>query len=149
MAGIERRLAEHRVIGLDTAVFIYHFESHPKYLGLTTAVLDSIQAGQQQAIASTILIMELTVHPWRNRQPNVARQYEALLVNFPNLVLHNVTRETARKAAQLRADYNLRPADTLHVATALVGKATAFVTNDKQLMRLAPLIEPIILDEFV
>lgn len=144
MAGIEQRLAGHQVIGLDTAVFIYHFEAHPDYLGLTTAVLNNIQAGQQQAIASTIVIMELTVHPWRNRQPNVARQYEALLANFPNLTLHDVTRETARKAAQLRADYNLRPADALHVATALVHGATAFVSNNRQLARLESVIEPII-----
>ena len=149
MAGIEQRLAEHRVIGLDTAVFIYHFEAHRDYLGLTTAVLNSIQAGQQQAVGSVILIMELTVLPWRNHQPNVARQYEALLANFPNLKLYDVTRETARKAAQLRADYNLCPADALHVATALVNGATAFVSNDRQLARLEPIIEPIILAEFV
>ena len=36
---------------------------------IATAVLNSIQVGQQQAVASTIVIMELTVHPWRNRQP--------------------------------------------------------------------------------
>jgi predicted nucleic acid-binding protein len=149
MANIRERLANHKIIGLDTAVFIYHFEAHPTYLGLTTAVLNNIQSGAQRGIISTVLLMELTVHPWRNKQPNAARQYETLLVNFPNLRMADVTRETARKAAQLRAEYNLRPADALHVATALINGATAFVSNDRQLVRLEPMIEPFVLDDFV
>ena len=149
MADIRQRLADHAIVGLDTAVFIYHFEAHPTYLGLTTAVLNNVQSGVQQGVISTVLLMELTVHPWRSKQPNAARQYEALLVNFPNLLMADITRETARKAAQLRAKYNIRPADALHVATALVNGATAFVSNDKQLARLSPIIEPLILNEFL
>jgi predicted nucleic acid-binding protein len=79
----------------------------------------------------------------------VARQYEALLVNFPNLKLVSVTREVARQAAQLRAKYNLRPADALQVATAMVSDATAWVSNDRQLARLEPAIEVINLEDFV
>ncbi len=148
MADIGRLTAEHNIIGLDTSVFIYHFESHPRYLELTTAVLDNVEAGRQQAVISTVLLMELTVYPWRRVQPQMARRYEALLVNFPNLRMVNVTRATARQAAKLRAEFNVRPADALHVATALVHGATAFVTNDKQLKRLVPLIVPIVLEDF-
>lgn len=75
MAGIERQLARHRVIGLDTSIFIYHLEAHPRYLPLTTLLLKSVQAGDRQAVVSTVALMELTVHPWRLDQPEVARQY--------------------------------------------------------------------------
>jgi RecA-family ATPase len=59
-----------------------------------------------------------------------------------------VTRDVARRAAQLRARYRLRPADALQMATALVHGATAFVTNDRQLTRLAPVLDIITLDDF-
>ena len=68
---------------------------------------------------------------------------------FPHLTLMDVTRDVARRAAQLRARYRLRPADALQVATALVHEATAFVSNDRQLARLAPTLDVIILDDFL
>ncbi|MFQ5614633.1 MAG: type II toxin-antitoxin system VapC family toxin, partial [Anaerolineae bacterium] len=67
----------------------------------------------------------------------------------PNLYLADVTRDVARKAAQLRAGYNFRPADALQVATALVHQATAWLSNDRALKRLAPALDVILLDEFL
>ena len=76
------------------------------------------------------------------------RDYEVLVVHFPHLTLADVTRDVARRAAQLRARYRLRPADGLQVATALVHGATAFVTNDRQLRPLMPVLDIFILDDF-
>lgn len=146
MGRLSERLATHTIIGLDTAVFIYHLEAHPVYLPVTKELLAGIEAGRWRAITSTVTIMELTVRPWQLHRPAVARAYEALLVNFPNLILADVTRDVARRAAQLRARYRLRPADALQVATALVHEATAFVTNDQGLVRLSPALDIVILD---
>jgi len=115
---------------------------------LIQELLAGVQAGRQTAITSTITVMELTVRPWQVGQPAVAREYEALLIHFPHLALADVTRDVARRAAQLRVRYRLRPADALQVATALVHGATAFVTNDRQLTRLSPVLDIIILDNF-
>jgi predicted nucleic acid-binding protein len=149
MASLEQRIATHPVIGLDTSVFIYHFEAHPKYLPLTRVILKRVQSGQCIGIVSTVAMMELTVHPWRLNRADIARQYEVLLVNFPNLKLSDVTREVARGAARLRARYNLRPADALQVATAIVEGATLWVSNDKKLKKIEPELEAILLDEFI
>jgi predicted nucleic acid-binding protein len=148
VAGIEQQLADHDIIGLDTSVFIYHLEAHPRYLPVTTQLLNGVYAGHRQAVISTAALMELTVHPWRSNRSDVARQYEALLVNFPHLRLVDVTRDVARQAAQLRAGFNLRPADALQVATALVCQATAVITNDKQLSCVEPLLAVMLLDDF-
>lgn len=144
---ITTRLAGHTVIGLDTVVFIYHLEAHPRYLPLTQELLTGVQAGRWFAVTSTITLMEVTVRPWQLDRPAVAREYEALLAHFPHLTLADVTRDVARRAAQLRARYRLLPADTLQIATALVHGATAFVTNDRQLMRLAPFLDVVVLDD--
>lgn len=149
MATFEQALALHAVVGLDTGVFIYHLETHPRYHPLTTRLLNGIQAGERQAVVSVVSLMELTVHPWRHSRPMVARHYEMILLNFPNLRLADVTREVARRAAQLRASYTVRPADALLVATALLNQATAYVTNDQELTRLNPLLAVLVLDDFV
>jgi predicted nucleic acid-binding protein len=143
-----KQLVNHNIVGLDTSIFIYHFEAHPRYLPLTQKLLTGVQAGQWTAITSIITVMELTVHPWQMGRSSVAREYEALLIHFPNLTLVDVNRDVARRAAQLRAHYNVRPADALQVATALLEGATTFVTNDRKLTRLSQEIEIIVLDDF-
>lgn len=148
-ANLAERLAAHQIIGLDTSIFIYHFEAHSRYLPLTWHILDDVAAGRRNGVVSTVTLMELTVHPWRTGRPDVARHYEALLVNFPNLKLIDVTREIARQAAQLRAKYNVRPADALLVATALLNEATVWVSNDRKLKQVEPEIEVVLLDDYV
>lgn len=149
MVDLKQSLINHSRIGLDTAVLIYHLEGHTTYLPLTKIVLDSIQSGQCAAVISTMVIMELTVPAWRANRSDIARQYEALLANFPNLEIVDVTRDVARQAARLRAIYGLRPADALQVASSLVYGATLWVSNDKQLKRLKPEIDILILDDFL
>ncbi|NOX62003.1 MAG: type II toxin-antitoxin system VapC family toxin [Chloroflexi bacterium] len=141
-----RRLQPHAIIGLDTVVFIYHFEAHPAYSPLTMAALSRIQEGHQQGVTSTITLMELTMRPWQLAREAVAHHYETLLVNFPNLRLVDIDRQVARRAAQLRARYRVRPADALQIAAALVHGAGAFLTNDHRLSRLNPIIDIIQLD---
>jgi len=148
MERLREQLAGHAVIGLDTSIFIYHLAAHPRYQPLTQELLAGIQVGRQTAITSTVTVMELTVRPWQIGRPAVGREYETLLVHFPHLTLADVTRDVARRAAQLRARHRLRPADALQVATALVHGATAFVTNDRRLRRLKPVLDIIILDDF-
>ena len=153
MAGAIGRLTAslqaHEIIGLDTSIFIYHFEAHPRYLPLTTLALSGVAQGDQQGVTSVITLMELTVRPHQLGRPAVAQHYEALLSHFPNLLLADVDRSVARRAAALRARYRVRPADALQVAASLVHHATAFLTNDRGLARLNPLLDVILLDDFL
>lgn len=146
---VEQALDPHNLIGLDTSIFIYHFEAHPQYLPLTSKILVSIQSGRREGIVSVVTLMELTVLPYRTNRPQIAAEYEALLNHFPNLSIVEVNRNIARRAAQLRGSYKIRPADALLVATALESGATAFATNDKALESLSPLIDILILDSFL
>ena len=149
MVNIRQRLARHLLVGLDTSVWIYHFEGHPRYAKLVRTVLEAVKTGQPQAIVSVVTLMELTVRSYRLNQPVVANHYEAVLRRFPNTRLVDTTPTVARRAAQLRATYSLLPADALQVATSIVAGATAWITNDQALRRLAPVIEIIVLDDLL
>lgn len=144
---IVERLTAHTTVGLDTSVFIYQLEAHPDYLPITQTLFTGVQAGRWAAITSTITLMELTVRPWQIGRPAVAREYETLLVHFPHLTILDVTRDVARRAAQLRAEYRLRPADALQIGTAIIHGATAFVSNDRALLRVAPTLEIVMLEQ--
>ncbi|MBN1936320.1 MAG: type II toxin-antitoxin system VapC family toxin [Anaerolineae bacterium] len=149
MGRLDERLAAHKTLGLDCCIFIYHVEAHPGYLPLTRELLDGVESGRWQAVVSTIALMELTVRPWQAGRPAAARAYEALLAHFPHLTLVDVTRDVARRAAQLRARYAIPPVDALHAASVLVHGATAFVSNDRRLARLAPELDVVILDDLI
>jgi predicted nucleic acid-binding protein len=144
---LQDRLSGHTRLGLDTPVFIYHLEQHPRYSALTRVLLSEIESGQRTACTSVVTLMELTVRPWQLDRPDVVRSYETALARFPNLALADVTRDIARQAAQLRAAYRLRPADALQAATALVCGATLFVTNERTLGRLEPAIAILVLED--
>lgn len=142
------RLFSMQRIGLDTAIFIYHLEANERYLPLTKALFNLVQAGEALAVTSTVTLMEVTVRPWQLGQEAVARQYETLLTNFPNLRIVDFDRTISRRAAQLRACYRVRPADAIQLATAIISEADVFVSNDLALGRVQPEIEIVLLEEF-
>jgi predicted nucleic acid-binding protein len=146
MGRIAENLTGCKVVGLDTPVFHYHFESHPDYSPLTKELLDGAERGRWEGVTSIITLMETTVHPWHAGREDVARKYEALLVNFPHLTFAPVDREVACTAAQLRARFQVQPPDALQVAAALVHGAQTFVTNDKHLEWLGSLLRIVLLD---
>jgi predicted nucleic acid-binding protein len=144
-----KRLARAKVIGLDTPLFIYFLENSTRYGELARITINGIEKGRWQGITSTITLMEITVRPWQLGLEAAAREYEAVLVHFPNLSIVDVDRNVARAAAQLRAKYTISPPDALQVAASLSFGAKAFLTNDKRLSKLQELIDIVVLDDFV
>lgn len=149
MDEFSKRLSKAKVIGLDTSVFIYFLENNPKYGPLARITINGIENGKWEGVTSTITLMEITVRPWQIGQESIAREYEAILVHFPNLSVVDVDRDVARTAAQLRAKYNVAPPDALQVAASLNYGAKAFLTNDRRLSRLQDLIDVLVMDDFV
>ncbi len=149
MDELSKRLAKSKVIGLDTPVFIFFIEENPRYGALAQITINGIEKGEWEGVTSTITLMEITVRPWQLGREAAAREYEAVLVHFPNLSVVDVDRTVARAAAQLRAKYNVSPPDALQVASSLSVGAKAFLTNDRKLSKLQELIDILVLDDFV
>ncbi len=129
-------LARHRLIALDTSIFIYHFENHPDYVRLTTELLNTVEKGTIRALASELTLLEILVRPLKLELQDVADDYEILLTEFPNLALIPISRSIIRHAATLRAQYGFRTPDAIIIATAFAGNATLLVTNDKAWKKL-------------
>lgn len=149
MGEISNRLSGVRYCGLDTCVFIYHLEYHPLYAPLTREILRAIETGNCLGCTTVISLTELLVRPWQLGERQKAMEYEVLICNFPHLQVLDINRQIARLAARLRGEYQLRAADALQVAGAITGGAEVFITNDKALRRLDPLIPILVLNDYI
>lgn len=122
-----------RKIGLDSMIFIYAFEEHPSFLSILKAFFLSLEKGEMEAVISTLTIMECLAQPYRKKNFGLAGHYMALFRNFPHLSVIPVTDDVAERAAFLRARYNLKTPDAIHLATSLVAGCDLFLTNDDDL----------------
>ncbi len=141
-------LHRHERVGLDTSPFIYHIEGASRYANAVGVVFDELVRGTFAGVTSVLTIMEVTVKPLQLGFADVADEYAVILTTFPNLTIVGFDQATARRAAELRAIYRLRPADALQVAACLQGGATAFLTNDKGLRRVSEEMQVILLEDF-
>jgi len=126
-------LKDHKKIVVDTMVFIYQFEAHPKFSPLTHRIFVSLEEQKNQGFLSTISLMEVLVKPKRERNYPLVLKYQNLLNRSPWLKIIDVTQEVADLAAGVRAKYNLGSADSLVVATGLSCGATGLITADKKM----------------
>lgn len=130
MAAIAASFAGHRLIALDTSIWIYHFEGSAAYGRAADSVLEAVSGGHVEAVVSELVLLELLVAPMKKGAQDVADEIEMTLLHFPNLQLAPVTRAVLVRAAEFRARYGLRTPDAIMVATAIESGATLAVTND-------------------
>ena len=132
-------------VGLDTAPLIYFIEKNSIYLDLVRPFFQAVELGEFQVVTSTLTLTEVLVHPYKYGNQTLAHLYSGILLHQRNLKTFSVSVEIATEAAQLRADYGLKTPDSIQLATALVGGATAFLTNDDKYVSI-PGIQLIYLD---
>ena len=59
------------------------------------------------------------------------------MLNTANLTTYDLTPDIAQKAAEIRANYQIRTPDAIQLAAALQGNAAFFLTNDLNLKKFA------------
>ena len=148
MKALQDLLKNHSVIGLDTSIFIYHLEDHPRYSPLTEMIFSALENGINKGVTSYLTLMEILVKPKAEGLPQVARDYEYYLTTFPNLTFYEMGLDVARKASDVRSADRIKAPDAIQLATAILYGATAFLTNDKIFERVKE-IDILILDKFL
>jgi predicted nucleic acid-binding protein len=135
-------------VALDTSIFIYFIERHPRFIKLVRELFRQIEGRRLTAVTSAITLLEVLALPFRVGNVVLAERYETLLTRSTGLGLVDLDRRQLRLAAQLRARHAVRPADALQLAAGLSANCTAFVTNDHDLPRV-PGIETIVLERYL
>jgi predicted nucleic acid-binding protein len=134
------------VVGLDTTPLIYFIEENPAYLKVVDPFFEAVALGEITVITSVIALLEVLVHPIRNADTKLAQKYRDILLDSEGLTTILLDQDIAEEAARLRAFHNIRTPDSIQMATAIIGKAEFFLTNDIRLPSL-PNLKTLLLDE--
>ena len=116
---------------LDTCLVIYFVENHTRFGPVVTTALQ--QATGVQFAISPLVELETLVVPLRENNPLLVQHYERFFEQYLRL---DIPRSVYRQAAELRARYNLKTPDALHLAIAQHHSCSALWTNDDRLQRI-------------
>ena len=129
---------KNKVLFLDTAPFIYFMEnSNPDYTTIIREFFKQAYNLPFQTATSTITVTEILVKPYKKGRSDLIEKYKSAIVNSKTIKICNIDSDTANKAAELRASYNLKTPDALQVAAALNNSCDYFITNDLNLSRVS------------
>lgn len=135
-----------RELAFDTAPLIYFAERNLQYFDRMLFVMRKIDHGDIIGVASTIILTGVLVQPLHVGDKVLTERYESILSKSRSFRLERIGTMIARRAADLRARYNLRTPDALHIATAIDAGCDAFLTNDARLKRVTE-IAVLVLDD--
>jgi predicted nucleic acid-binding protein len=133
-------------LGVETAPYIYYVENHPIYADKMDAVFQIVEVMMIEIKTSVITLTETLMKPIQTDDQPLIAAYRELLTQTDHVALISVTPDLAEKAAFLRARYNLRTPDALHLAATIESGCDAFLTNDFGLKRVTEL-RVLVLDE--
>lgn len=127
------------LLGVDSMLFVYHLEGSREFGAAANALLEAAELGRCRLAASALALLEILVVPKRMGRGDLCRRYRDLLESFPNLDFHELDGDIAEQAAEVRARYDLRTPDAIHLATALAAGAETFASEDRRLRKVKEL----------
>ena len=131
---------------LDTPPVIYFVERHPRYADVVREVFVRVRDGIPLAVTSPVTLAECLVAPLRQGQTQLQQDFIDVLVYGQNITFFPIDAALGRRAAEVRAQYNLSLPDAIQIAVALHAGCEAILTNDLDLRRVTEL-RVVIVDE--
>ena len=135
-------------VALDTSIFLYFIEEHPLYLPLVEPLFEAIDAGELEAVTSSLTLLEVLVIPFRFSNAALIERYETLLTKSQGLRLVDLDRDFLRAVAQVRASTRAKTPDAIQLAAAMAAGCPVFLTNDDRIPEL-PGLRVLVLDDYL
>jgi len=126
---------------IDSNIFIQAILRDDKY---AKEVLHKIIKNEVQGVTSILSWDELAfiLRKFINREISISEGKKFLI--FPNLIFADAKKETIAKAQKLIEEYDLKPRDAIHAATAINMNISEIISDDddfdkiKELKRINP-----------
>lgn len=123
------------ISAIDTNIFIYALEDDGELGKKARKLFATVLKKNSQVFTSVLTIQEVLVAVYKAGEKEKIPTYLEFISAGGLITIVNMDAEIALKAAELRANYNIKTADAIQLATALQVGATAFFTADKGLPR--------------
>ena len=116
---------------LDAAPIIYLVEQRQPF---ATAVRSKLATPGAVPVTSELARLECRVKPMREGNQALLQDFDDY---FANSIAEMVSliRDVIDRATEIRAQYNFKTPDSLHLAAAVISNCDVFLTNDKRLNR--------------
>ena len=124
---------------LDSAPVIYYIDVNPTYIAIMDGIFDGIQSNSIRIVTSPVTLAECLILPIQQNNPSQQQLFIDIITSQDTADFIEISALIARKAADIRARYNLKLPDAFQVATALEAGCEAILTNDTQLKRVPEL----------
>jgi predicted nucleic acid-binding protein len=116
---------------LDTVIIIYLVEEKEPFFEKVTSRLED---SNLELLTSEMGRLECRVKPIRDQDHELLATYDQFFSDQVKEVI-GITREVIDKATELRAKYNFKTPDSIHLAAAITNNCDVFLTNDHRLDR--------------
>lgn len=118
----------------DTMLFVYILEGNPIFGQRTREAYEAFVRRGDTICTSVFTLGEILVLP-KMVKDHAACQSIRNFMRGGEVELLPFTAETAEQYSTVRAETNLKAADAIHAATAILAKVSLFVTNDEGLRK--------------
>jgi len=145
---LRRAVEKHKVIGVDTAPFIYFIENVVPYADLLDPIFSLVENHAVRAVTSTVTFAEILTKPFADKNFSLADEIKFTLKSFSSLSVASIDENLGEAAALIRARYTIRLPDALQLAAAIQREATLFLTNDKRVKKVDA-VEVLVLSDFL
>ena len=145
---ISTALKNVRRLYIESAPLIYYVEENLAYIDRMDAIINEVENRPIEAVSSVLVLTEVLRHPLKLGKTQLVQDYKDILLHSGSFRLLRVSAVTTQFAAELRARYNLRTPDALHMASAIEAGCDAFLTNDVGIKRVTEL-RVVLLDHLV
>lgn len=129
---------------LDANIFIYPILYESKDLKYYEKLFLDIINKKFLVITSLLTWDELVHSIWKKRGRDIAIIEGRKFLKMPNLIFIDVNKNIIAKAQELIENYNIRPRDAIHAATALLNDINEIISDDedfdkiKEIKRIKP-----------
>ncbi|KKM06243.1 hypothetical protein LCGC14_1745900 [marine sediment metagenome] len=117
---------------LDTNVFLSLKNKEDGY-EYCEKIINFIEDKQIDGILSTIVLIEVLVGFYQNSENDEADRFSSSAMLNYDIIPVNL--DIAQKAAQIRAQHNIKLPDAIISASAINSKSEFFITNDRTLLK--------------
>lgn len=133
---------------LDTNVLVYFFQDDERYSTIIEEIFDILEAEMTDVYFSSILLTELLVYPFKKGRAETAASWLNYFKIKKNIHIVNLDPKIAVDASFLRAKYDIKAPDSIHMATAMQRKNGLFLTNDNDLKKVQE-VKVICIEDFL
>ena len=122
------------LVYLDSVIAIYRIEGDPPFKARANRRISDLELAGDQFAVSHLSRLECRLLSIRTGDVAMLAQYDTFFA-LPHVQIVPITQAVFDRATLIRATYNFKLADSLHLAAAVEAGCDLFLTNDTALAR--------------